>query len=56
MRAAWVEGIKRQADAAGIAFFFKPWGAWGADGVRRSKKANGRVFGGRTWDAVPGRG
>ncbi len=54
MRAAWVEGIRRQADAAGAAFFFKQWGAWGADGVRRSKKANGRVFGGRTWDAVPG--
>jgi protein gp37 len=54
MRAPWVEGIRRQAEAAGTAFFFKQWGAWGADGVRRSKKANGRVFGGRTWDAVPG--
>lgn len=56
MQAAWVEGIRRQADAAGTAFFFKPWGARGADGVRRSKKANGRVFKGRTWDAVPGVG
>lgn len=33
-----------------MAFFFKQWGGVGADGVRRSKKANGRVFQGRLWD------
>jgi len=53
MQAAWVEDIQRQADEAGVAFFFKQWGRWGADGVRRQKKANGRVFKGRTWDAYP---
>jgi len=42
-----------QAEAAGAAFFFKQWGGWGADGVKRHKKANGRVFRGRTWDAYP---
>lgn len=53
MEEAWVENIKRQADVAGIAFFFKQWGGWGADGVKRHKKANGRVFKGRTWNAYP---
>ncbi len=28
-------------------------GGWGADGVQRHKKANGRLFRGRTWDAYP---
>lgn len=53
MREEWVENVKRQADSAGSAFFFKQWGGWGADGVKRHKKANGRVFRGHTWDAYP---
>lgn len=53
MEESWVENVKRQADRAGVAFFFKQWGGWGADGVRRHKKANGRHFKGRTWDALP---
>lgn len=53
MRSEWVENIWRQADAAGVGFFFKQWGTWGADGKRRNKKANGRLLNGRTWDAWP---
>lgn len=53
MREEWVANVKEQADIAGAAFFFKQWGGWGADGVKRHKKANGRVFRGRTWDAYP---
>ncbi|ACI97542.1 phage Gp37/Gp68 family protein [Rhodospirillum centenum] len=53
MEEVWVENIKRQADSASVAFFFKQWGGWGADGVKRHKKANGRVFKGRTWNAYP---
>lgn len=53
MRPEWVRNIKRQCDVADIAFFFKQWGGWGADGKRRSKKANGRLLRGRTWDAMP---
>lgn len=53
MRAGWVENVRAQAEEAGAAFFFKQWGAWGADGRRRSKKANGRLFKGRTWDETP---
>ena len=53
MEEAWVEKIKKQADEAGVAFFFKQWGSWGADGIKRPKKKNGRLFKGKTWDAVP---
>ncbi|HKI85542.1 MAG TPA: DUF5131 family protein, partial [Thermoanaerobaculia bacterium] len=53
MKPAWVDGIKRQCDAAGVAFFFKQWGAWGADGEKRSKSANGRLYAGQVWDAMP---
>ncbi|MBI2311602.1 MAG: phage Gp37/Gp68 family protein [Betaproteobacteria bacterium] len=53
MRPEWVDGIKRQCDAAEVAFFFKQWGTWGADGEKRSKKANGRRYRGRVWDAMP---
>lgn len=53
MREAWVANVQAQAEAAGAAFFFKQWGGWGADGVKRAKKANGRIFRGRTWDGYP---
>ena len=53
MREEWVANVQVQAEAAGAAFFFKQWGGWGADGVKRHKKANGRVFRGRTWDDYP---
>ncbi|WP_310615346.1 phage Gp37/Gp68 family protein [Limnohabitans sp.] len=49
----WALGVQKQAEKAGSAFFFKQWGGWGADGVRRHKKANGRTLGGRTWDSYP---
>lgn len=53
MKQEWLAAVKEQADDQGCAFFFKQWGGWGADGVRRDKKANGRLFNGRTWDAYP---
>ncbi len=53
MRKEWVAGIKVQCDSAGVAFFFKQWGGWGADGVKRRKSQNGRLFEGRTWDGRP---
>ena len=31
----------------------KQWGTWGADGVRRDKKANGRQLAGGLWDERP---
>lgn len=53
MQASWAEGVRAQSVAQGVAFFFKQWGAWGADGVRRDKKRNGRELSGRRWDEFP---
>ena len=53
MKREWVLNIKRMCDEEGVAFFFKQWGEWGADGLRRGKKRNGRALDGRTWDALP---
>ncbi len=53
MKLEWVEDIRRQCEDANVDFFFKQWGGWGADGKRRSKKANGRLLDGRTWDGMP---
>lgn len=53
MRAEWAESVRRQAKAAGVLFFFKQWGTWGSDGVKRSKGQNGRVLGGKTYDSMP---
>jgi protein gp37 len=53
MKAEWVETIKVQCEQVGVAFFFKQWGGWGADGKRRAKKSNGRLFEGKTWDEMP---
>ncbi len=33
--------------------FFKQWGAWGADKIKRNKKANGRKLQGKIWEAYP---
>lgn len=53
MKPEWAENVRRQALSQGVAFFFKQWGAWGADGVRRNKKINGRELAGRSWDEFP---
>jgi protein gp37 len=53
MRAEWAESVRRQCLRADVSFFFKQWGAWGADGQKRSKKANGRVLAGQSWDEMP---
>lgn len=53
MKPEWVEAIRRQCEEANVAFFFKQWGGWGADGVKRAKKQNGRELLGRTWDQIP---
>ncbi|MFM8332721.1 MAG: DUF5131 family protein [Candidatus Methylumidiphilus sp.] len=53
MKQEWVNAICNQCETAGVAFFFKQWGGWGADGKKRAKKQNGRELNGRTWDAIP---
>jgi len=53
MELDWVRKIRDQCIEREVPFFFKQWGAFGADGVRRSKKANGRELDGRTWSQMP---
>ena len=50
MKPEWAENIQRQCEEQDIAFFFKQWGGWGADGKKRSKKANGRLLKGKIWN------
>lgn len=49
----WVLSIKARCEVYGSAFFFKQWGSWGVDKVKRNKKANGRSLLGQKWDAYP---
>ncbi|WHP06347.1 phage Gp37/Gp68 family protein [Acinetobacter corruptisaponis] len=53
MKLEWVESIRQQCEREQVAFFFKQWGGWGVDGVKRAKKVNGRELHGRTWDEMP---
>jgi protein gp37 len=53
MKPAWAINIKDQCKKQGSIFFFKQWGLWGSDGIKRSKKANGRLLLGRIWDSKP---
>lgn len=53
MHEAWALSVRDQCIAADVAFFFKQWGAWGPDLVRRNKKANGRVLAGLHYDNYP---
>lgn len=53
MQEAWVLNIKRQAEDAGAAFFFKQWGTWGQDGVKRNKHANGKLLQGEIVQQMP---
>jgi protein gp37 len=49
----WVDEIFQQCKQQDVAFFFKQWGTWGADEIKRNKKANGRLFKGKLWDEYP---
>lgn len=46
MNTEWVDEIFDMCSAAGADFFFKQWGG-------KNKKAAGRSYRGRTWDAMP---
>lgn len=53
MRPEWADSVRVQALQQDVAFFFKQWGAWGADGIRRDKKRNGRQLAGKIWNDFP---
>lgn len=53
MKSEWVRSILRQSEEQGAVFFFKQWGTWGSDGVKRNKKANGKIFDGKIIQMMP---
>lgn len=53
IREEWIDEIYDQCMQYDATFFFKQWGTWGKDNKRRSKKANGRMYRGQTWDGMP---
>lgn len=53
MKEEWVLSIKRQVENQGAAFFFKQWGTWGSDGIKRSKHSNGKRINGKVYQSMP---
>ncbi|CAM2964161.1 phage Gp37/Gp68 family protein [Helicobacter burdigaliensis] len=53
MQKEWVLNIKRQCEEQNVAFFFKQWGAYGEDGVKRRKKENGAKLDGKIYQEYP---
>ena len=53
MKEDWVLSIKGQVEQQGAAFFFKQWGTWGSDGVKRNKYANGKLIRGEKYQSMP---
>lgn len=51
MKKQWVLNIKRQCKEQGVPFFFKQWGSYGEDGIKRSKKNNGCLIDGVEYKA-----
>jgi protein gp37 len=53
MKPEWVRSIRDQCLIANVPFFFKQWGAWDSDGIKRSKKSNGNMLDGQIYEAFP---
>lgn len=53
MKEEWVLSIREQTRANGIPFFFKQWGTWGQDGIKRNKKVNGKLLQGMIIQELP---
>jgi len=53
MHIEWVLNIKDLCEHYDVPFFFKQWGKYSADGVKKSKKTTGRILLGQTWDDMP---
>ena len=53
MKEEWALNVQRQAEKAHIPFFFKQWGTWGADGIKRNKHVNGKLLTGKIIQQLP---
>lgn len=53
MKLDWVTHIMKQVEVQNCAFFFKQWGTWGSDGVKRNKHKNGKLIDGKVIQEMP---
>lgn len=53
MQAEWAINIRNQVENQNAAFFFKQWGTWGSDGIKRSKAKNGKLLEGQVVQKMP---
>ncbi len=53
MQEAWVLNIRAQVEKQRARFFFKQWGTWGADGIKRNKHTNGKLLRGEIVQEMP---
>lgn len=53
MRKEWVLNIQRQCAEQDVPFFFKQWGTFGEDGIKRDKKSNGCMIDGVVYQEWP---
>lgn len=53
MKPEWVRDIREQCQDAGVAFFFKQWGAHNELGKRVGKGKAGRLLDGQAWEGMP---
>jgi protein gp37 len=53
MEKDWILNVKKQCEENDVAFFFKQWGTWGADKIKRNKKENGKKLDGKIWQQYP---
>ena len=55
MKLEWVTNVMHQVEGQGAAFFFKQWGTWGSDGIKRNKHKNGKLLEGKVIQQMPGK-
>lgn len=53
MNKEWVLNIKEQCELYHVPFFFKQWGEYGEDGVKRNKYKNGKLLNGKKYLEKP---
>jgi protein gp37 len=49
----WFRNLRDRCVETDTSFFFKQWGTWGEDGIKRGKKDNGCMLDGREWKQYP---
>ena len=53
MKESWAVNIRNKCSKLDIPFFFKQWGTWGSDGIKRNKRQNGKLLQGEIIQQIP---